>query len=354
MKLLVLRGDGIGPEIVSAALTATEALNRKFDLGLAYEDADFGLASIEKNGDAVPQATLDKARASDGVICGPHDSVAYPPPHDQVVTPAGRLRKAFDLYANIRPARIRPGVPAHVDEMDLVVCRENTEGFYADRSMFAGIGEFMPTPDMALSIRKITREGSARIAETAFQLARRRRGKVTVMHKGNVLTLTDGLFRETAFDVATRYPDVTVDEVLADAIFALVVRRPQDFDVILTTNLYGDFLSDLTAELAGGLGIGGSINAGTDVCAAQAAHGSAPDIMGQNVANPTAMILSVAMLLDWLGERHERTGLKDAARCLNAALDAQLADAAGRTRDLGGPLATDAFAEALAERIAQT
>ena len=353
MKLLVLRGDGIGPEIVSAALTVSEALDRKFNLGLEYEDADFGLSSIEKNGESVPQATLDKARASDGIICGPHDSVAYPPPHDTAITPAGRLRKELDLYANIRPARNRLGVPAHIDEMDLVVCRENTEGFYADRSMFAGLGEFMPTPDMALSIRKITRQGSARIAEFAFQIARQRRSKVTVMHKGNVLTLTDGLFRETAFDVATRYPDVTVDEVLADAIFALVVRRPQDFDVILTTNLYGDFLSDLTSELVGGLGVGGSINAGHDICAAQAAHGSAPDIMGQNVANPTAMILSVAMLFDWLGGRHERSDLKDAARCLEAALDQQLADDAGRTRDLGGPLATDAFADVLADRIVQ-
>ena len=352
MKLLVLRGDGIGPEIVSAALTAIEALNRKFELGLEYEDADFGLASIEKNGEALPQATLDRARVSDGIICGPHDSVAYPPPHDQAITPAGRLRKELDLFANIRPARNRFGVPGHVDEMDLVVCRENTEGFYADRSMFAGVGEFMPTPDIAISLRKITRQGSARIAETAFQLARQRRGKVTVMHKGNVLNLTDGLFRETAFDIATRYPDVTVDEVLADAIFALVVRRPQDFDVILTTNLYGDFLSDLTAELVGGLGVGGAINAGHDICAAQAAHGSAPDIMGQNVANPTAMILSVGMLLDWLGGRHERADLKDAARRLEAALDQQLAEAAGRTRDLGGALATDAFADALAERIA--
>ena len=352
MKLLVLRGDGIGPEIVSAALTAIEALNRKFELGLEYEDADFGLASIEKNGEALPQATLDRARASDGIICGPHDSVAYPLPHDQAITPAGRLRKELDLFANIRPARNRFGVPGHVDEMDLVVCRENTEGFYADRSMFAGVGEFMPTPDIAISLRKITRQGLARIAETAFQLARQRRGKVTVMHKGNVLNLTDGLFRETAFDIATRYPDVTVDEVLADAIFALVVSRPQDFDVILTTNLYGDFLSDLTAELVGGLGVGGAINAGHDICAAQAAHGSAPDIMGQNVANPTAMIHSVGMLLDWLGGRHERADLKDAARRLEAALDQQLAEAAGRTRDLGGALATDAFADALAERIA--
>ena len=352
MKLLVLRGDGIGPEIISAALTVTEALNRKFHLELEFEDADFGLASIEKNGDPLPPATLDRARACDGVICGPHDSVGYPPPHNREITPTGRLRKELDLFANIRPARNRPGVPAHVDQMDLVVCRENTEGFYADRSMFAGTGEFMPTPDMALSVRKITRQGCMRIAESAFQLARKRRGKVTVMHKGNVLHLSDGLFRDTALEVATHYPDVTVDEVLADALFALVVRRPQAFDVILTTNLYGDFLSDLTAELVGGLGVGGSINAGHEVCVAQAAHGSAPDIMGQNVANPTAMILSVGMLLDWLAGRHDRPDLADAAMRLESALDHQLAGTSGRTRDLGGSLGTDAFADALAERIA--
>ncbi len=353
MKLLVLRGDGIGPEIVSAALTVAEALDRKFGLGLEFEDADFGHASIEKNGEPLPQATLERARACDGIILGPHHNVVYPPPYNQTIPPGGRMRKELDLYANIRPARNRPGVPAHVEGMDLVVCRENTEGFYSDRSMFAGSGEFMPTPDIALSVRKITRQSSTRIAETAFELARRRRGKVTIMHKGNVLHLSDGLFRDTALDVASRYPDVTVDEVLADALLALVVRRPRDFDVIVTSNLYGDFLSDLTAELVGGLGVGGSLNVGADVGAAQAAHGAAPDLMGQNVANPTAMILSVGMLLDWLAGRHGRTDLKDAARDLDGALDQQLAEAAGRTRDLGGPLDTDVFAVALAERISQ-
>ena len=352
MKLLVLKGDGIGPEIVSAALVVAEALDRKFGPGLQFEEADFGLASIEKNGDPLPQATMDRARASDGIVWGPHDSLAYPPPFSHEVSPAGRIRKELNLFANIRPARNRTGVPAHVAGMDLIVCRENTEGFYADRSMFIGNGEFMPSPDVALSIRKISREGVTRIAETAFQLARRRRGRVTIMHKGNVLKLTDGLFRDTAYDVAKRYPDVTVNDVLADALFALVVRRPGDFDVILTSNLYGDFLSDLTSELVGGLGVGGSINAGLDACAAQAAHGSAPDIMGQNIANPTAMILSVGMLLDWLGERHDRSDLKDAAGLLERSLDAQLAEASGRTRDLGGDLATDAFAAMLAERIA--
>ncbi len=168
-----------------------------------------------------------------------------------------------------------------------------------------------------------------------------------------MLHQSDGLFRESVLEVAARYPDVAVDEVLADAMFALVVRQPEKFDVIVTTNLYGDFLSDLTAELAGGLGLGGSINAGDDICVAQAAHGSAHDIMGRNVANPTAMILSVGMLLDWLAVRHGRADLKEAAICINRAVDQQLAEELGRTRDLGGPLRTDAFANALAERIAQ-
>ena len=226
---------------------------------------------------------MEKVRASDGVICGPHDSVSYPPPHNQTITPAGRLRKYLDLYANIRPSRTIAGVPAHVTDMDLVICRENTEGFYADRSMFAGSGEFMPSPDMALAVRKITRQGSTRIAECAFQLARRRRGKVTVMHKGNVLHQSDGLFRDSVLEVAARYPDVAVDEVLADAMFALVVRQPEKFDVIVTTNLYGDFLSDLTAELAGGLGLGGSINTGDDVCVARR---SCPRLSGAPAAPP--------------------------------------------------------------------
>src|SRR5262249_4639291 len=187
--------------------------------------------------------------------------------------------------------------------VDLIIARENTEGFYADRSMFLGSGEFMPTPDLALSVRKITRMGSTRIAETAFALARQRRHKVTAVHKANVLGVSDGLFLESVRAVASRFPEVEYDERIIDAMAALLVREAAAFDVIVTTNMFGDILSDLASEISGSLGLAASLNAGAAHAMAQAQHGSAPDIAGQDRANPASLIGSAAMLLDWLRER---------------------------------------------------
>ena len=351
MKILVLDGDGIGPEIVAASVAVVRAADRRFNLGLEIEYADGGLSSLEKNGTTFPDETMAKMRASDGIIVGPMHTAVYPSPAEGGINPSGHTRKQLDLYANIRPSRVRPGCPAHVEKMDLVIARENTEGFYADRNMYLGSGEFMPTPDLALSVRKITRQGSARIAEAACQLAEARRGRLSIVHKQNVLKVSDGLFSDTVKDVASGYK-LEIDEYFIDAMTALLVRKPDYFDVVVTTNMYGDIISDLAAELSGGLGLGPSINAGADHCMAQAAHGSAPDIAGQNIANPTAMILSCGMLLDWLSRRHGRPELGEAARRIDEAVGAQLADDDGRTPDLGGPLGTDAFGEAVAKRIA--
>jgi 3-isopropylmalate dehydrogenase len=230
--------------------------------------------------------------------------------------------------------------------------RENTEGFYADRAMFQGSGEFLATEDVALAVRKITRQASERITEAACRLAMARKRKLTIVHKRNVLKVSDGLFTDTANAVAAKYDGLEVDEVIVDAMAALLVRQPAAFDVVVTTNMFGDILSDLTAELSGGLGLGPSINAGSDHAIAQAAHGSAPDIAGKNIANPTALLLSAGMLLDWLGDRHGRADLSDAAQRLSEAVEAQLADETGRTADLGGTLGTDNFGAAVAERIA--
>ena len=236
-------------------------------------------------------------------------------------------------------------------DIDLVMVRENTEGFYADRAMFQGSGEFLATEDVALAVRKITKQASARITESACRLAMARRRKLTIVHKRNVLKLSDGLFTDTAHEVASKYDGLEVDEVIVDAMAALLVRRPAAFDVVVTTNMFGDILSDLSAELSGGLGVGPSINAGADLAIAQAAHGSAPDIAGQNIANPTALMLSAGMLLDWLGDRNGREDLTDAEQLLREAIDAQLSDESGRTTDLGGPLGTDAFGDTVAARI---
>jgi 3-isopropylmalate dehydrogenase len=209
--------------------------------------------------------------------------------------------------------------------------------------MFAGNGEFMPTPDLALAVRKITREGSTRIVEEAFRLAMRRRKHVTAVHKANVLRVSDGLFLECARAVAARYPQVKYEEKIIDAMAALLVRDAGAFDVIVTTNMFGDILSDEASEIAGSLGLAESINSGTDHAMAQAQHGSAPDIAGQDKANPASLIGSAAMLLAWLGERRDDARLTRAAVGIEHALDAAIAKPEWRTADLGGPLGTKAF-----------
>ena len=351
MKLLVLAGDGIGPEITGATVKAVDALNHRFNLGLTLTEADAGLSSHARHGTTLTEDVQAQVMESDGVILGPTDSLIYPAPEDGGINLSPWFRKNLDLYANIRPSRARPGVPCLAKDIDLVIAREYTEGFYADRSMYMGLGEFMPTEDMALVVRKITRDASRRIAESACQLAMTRRKKLTIVHKRNVLKLSDGLFYDTVREVADGYEGLEVDDFIVDAMAALLVRKPGAFDVVVTTNMFGDILSDLAAELSGGIGLGPSINAGRDRAIAQAAHGAAPDIAGQNSANPTALMLSASMLLAWLGDRHNRTDLEDAARRLEEAIDAQLDDPAGRTVDLGGKLNTSDFGDAVARRI---
>ncbi|MEE9317976.1 MAG: isocitrate/isopropylmalate family dehydrogenase [Rhodospirillales bacterium] len=351
MRLLILPGDGIGPEIMAATLAALGALNAERGLKLELEERSIGLEVLGTQGSTLPDGVLEDIKAADGVIMGPVDTNAYPPKEEGGINPSATIRKTFDLYANIRPSRTRVGVPSVAREMDLVIARENTEGFYADRNMFSGSGEFMPTEDTALSIRKITRHCTRRIAKTAFELAQRRRKKVTVVTKANVLKVTDGLFLDEVRRTAESYTDVKLDEVLIDAMAALLVRTPEAFDVVVTTNMYGDILSDEAAELSGGLGLGGSVNAGDDHGVAQAAHGAAPDIAGKGIANPTALMVSVAMLLEWLGVKHGLGDLTDGAAAFNAAIDKALADPANHTPDLGGKAKTADVGEAVAAAI---
>src|SRR4051812_39725513 len=217
--------------------------------------------------------------------------------------------------------------------------------------MHQGIGEFMPTEDMALSVRRVTAKCCNRIARRAFEAAMLRRRKVTAVHKANVFKVSDGLFLREVRKVAREFPDVQLEEVIVDAMAALLLRDPQRFDVVVAENMYGDILSDEASELSGGLGLGGSINAGDDVCVAQAQHGSAPDIAGKGVANPASLILSVAMLLEWLGERHRSENLLTASRSMEAAVDAALKDPATRTRDLGGRASTRDFAASVLQNL---
>jgi len=354
LQLLVLEGDGIGPEITAATVNALHAAAERFGLRIAFSHADIGWAAHRAVGTTFPDAVFEKAKAADGVILGPVSHNEYPPRAEGGLNPSGELRKRLDLYANIRPARSREGFPPRCGvPVDLVVVRENTEGFYADRSMHVGPGEFMPTPDLALAMRKITRNGSTRIAEAAFKLARQRRRKVTCVHKANVLRVSDGLYLECTRAVAARYPDVAYEERLIDAMAALLVRDASQFDVIVTTNMYGDILSDEASEIAGSLGLAASLNAGSEHGVAQAQHGSAPDIAGRNIANPSSLIGSAAMLLAWLGQRRNDKALEEAAQAIEAALDRVIADPGTRTPDMGGTLGTDAFAATVAKAISR-
>jgi 3-isopropylmalate dehydrogenase len=347
MKILVLPGDGIGPEITRATLDVLKATDAALRLGLVFETHDIGLATLKSQGTTLPPEVLERIPKVDGVILGPVSHYEYPSRQDGGINPSAELRVVFQLYANIRPCRSRPDLTILRRPMDLVIVRENTEGFYSDRNMFAGSGEFMPDPDMALSIRKITAKGSARVARAAFELARRRNRKVTAVHKANVLKLSDGLFLREVRKVAESYPDVSLDEVIVDAAAALLIRNPDRFDVIVTTNMFGDILSDEASELSGSLGLGGAINVGDEICVAQAQHGSAPDIAGKNVANPTSLILSAAMLLDWRGRRDADARLVEAAAAIEGAVDQVLGDTATRTRDIGGELGTELFGAAV-------
>src|ERR1700688_4500161 len=305
-NILVLEGDGIGPEITAATLAVLAAAERAFGLKLKYEYGTIGWAAHKREGTMFPATVPEKAKAADGVLLGPVSHNEYPPVAEGGLTPSGELRKRLDLDANIRPARSREGFPPRCGKpVDLVIVRENTEGFYADRNMHQGSGEFMPTPDLALAVRKITRQGSTRIAETAFKLAMQRRKKVTAVHKANVLRVSDGLYLECVRAVAAKYPQVTYEERVIDAMAALLIRDASPFDVIVTTNMFGDILSDEASEIAGSLGLAASINAVSTHALAQAQHGSAPDIAGRDIANPASLIGSAAMLLGWLAERRD-------------------------------------------------
>ena len=352
LRLCVMQGDGIGPEITAATLDVLRAAGTRWQIDFAFDTVAVGLEPLKSEGTTFPEGAFAAAKAADGVILGPVSHNDYPPADKGGINPSGALRKRLDLFANIRPAKTRAQFPARCGKpVDLVIVRENTEGFYADRNMFLGSGEMMPTPDLALSLRKITREGSTRIVEEACRLAMRRGRKLTVVHKANVLRVSDGLFLECARAVAQHYPEIAYQEKIVDAVAALLVRDASQFDVIVTTNMFGDILSDEASEIAGSLGLAESLNAGTEHAMAQAQHGSAPDIAGHDKANPSSLIGSAAMLLAWLGERRDDARLTDAATGIERALDAAIARPEWRTSDLGGALGTRAFGARVAANL---
>jgi 3-isopropylmalate dehydrogenase len=352
-RLGVLEGDGIGPEIVPASVAVLDAaIAAAGAAAVDWRYLPLGFGAIEKHQSHTPASTLEALADLDGWLLGPHDSAAYPEPYRSQLNPSGTIRKHFDLYANVRPAKAFEGTTPIRPGTDLVIMRENTEGFYADRNTFRGTGEFMPTADVAIASGIITRKATTRIAIEAFELARRRGNRVTVVHKANVLKMTTGLFLDVCREVAADYPDVTVDDFHIDAMTVHLVRRAQDFDVIVTENMFGDILSDLAGELAGSLGLAPSLNASHERAMAQAAHGSAPDIAGRDIANPIAMILSSGMLLDWLGARYDEPALAAAGRLVERGVTATVL-AGTCTPDMGGTTGTAEFARSVATTIKQ-
>jgi isocitrate dehydrogenase (NAD+) len=331
--ITVIRGDGIGPEIMDATLGVLDAMN----VGLQYEFADAGLVALEKHGELLPAATMDSIRKNRIALKSP------------LTTPVGEgfssinveLRKRFDLYANVRPAKSFPNTMSRFPSgVDLVTVRENTEGAYI------GEGQALSEDgETAVLTQKVTRRGSERIVRYAFELARKTgRKKVTVVHKANILKSTSGLFLRTARVVAAEYPDIQCNEMIVDNTCMQLVMKPEQFDIIVTTNLFGDIISDLCAGLVGGLGLAPGANIGTDAAIFEAVHGSAPDIAGKGIANPCALLLGAAQMLDHLG-------MTDKAERLRAAIIATLEAKDSLTPDLGGDGSTTSFAKAITSRI---
>ena len=352
LQIGVLNGDDIGLEVVPECVKAMRAAAQKTGLAIDWHPVPIGKTALDELGYTLPPGTLEKLDTLDGWVLGPIGHQAYPKGKPNVINPHPILRKHYDLFANIRPAKSYPGLPALYKDVDLIIVRENNEGFPPDRNVYMGNGEFRPTPDMTIGIRVITRQGSRKVARAAFELARTRpRKKMTAVHKDTVFKLGCGMFAEECRALAREYPDVAYDEVLVDTFAMKLVMKPQQFDVVVTTNTFGDILSDAAAGLVGGLGLAPGLSAGPQRAMAQATHGSAPDIAGRNIANPYAMIMSGQMLLAWLGHKHNEPRAVRAAERMEAAMESVIQEGRWLTGDLGGKASTTQMGDAVAQAI---
>ncbi|RUM96999.1 isocitrate/isopropylmalate dehydrogenase family protein [Pseudaminobacter arsenicus] len=332
----ILNGDDIGHEIVPAAVEVTRVAAAKAGLAIDWRPLPIGRTALDTHGSTFPAGTMEALSKMDGFILGPIGHQAYPKVAG-AINPHPIMRKSFGLFANIRPTRSYPGLGAIHDGVDLVIVRENNEGFQPDRNVVVGSGEFRPTEDVTISVRVITRAGSARVARAAFELAQHRRKRLTVVHKNTVFKLGCGMFVEECHRVASEFPEVTVDEVIVDTMAMRLLRDPASFDVVVTTNMFGDILSDEAAGLVGGMGMAPGLCIGEgNIAMAQATHGSAPDIAGKGLANPFAMIQSARMMIEWLGHNRKITEAVDAAALMDAAIVKALANPATRTKDIRG------------------
>jgi 3-isopropylmalate dehydrogenase len=352
LSIGILEGDDIGLEVVPEAVKVMRAAARKCALEIDWHPMPIGRKAYDELGYTLPPGTLDKLDALDGWVLGPIGHQAYPKGKPNAINPHPILRKHYDLFANIRPAKSLPGLPALYKDVDLIIVRENNEGMPPDRNVFMGNGEFRPTPDITIGIRVITRQGSSKVARASFELARTRpRKKLTAVHKDTVFKLACGMFAEECRKLAPEYPEVAYDEVLVDTFALKLVMKPQQFDVVVTTNTFGDILSDAAAGLVGGLGLAAGLSAGPERAMAQATHGSAPDIAGRGIANPYAMIMSGQMLMEWLGRKHGQPKAVQAAGVIERAMERVIAERKALTPDLGGQATTSQMGDAVAAAI---
>jgi 3-isopropylmalate dehydrogenase len=347
LKIGVLLGDDIGLEVVPEAVKVMKAAAAKAGLAVAWQELPIGKKGHESHGHTMPQVTVDALKDVDGWLQGPIGHNAYPRNDNTWINPP--LRKKFELFANVKPVKSYPNLPSLHKDVDIVFLRETTEGMQSGSVVFAGTGEFQPNDDIAIGMRVVTRKGASRVAREAFEIARtRKRKKVTALHKEPVYRLVCGMFADECRKMAKNYPDVEFEEVLIDGFALKLVMKPQQYDVVVTTNQFGDIVTDEGAGLVGGLGLAPGLVVGEAQAMAQATHGSAPDIAGKNIANPYAMIMSGKMLFEWLGRKRGEPKATKAAALIDAAMDKVIAEGKHLTGDLGGKAKTTEMGDAVA------
>ena len=350
LKIGILLGDDIGHEVVPEAVKVMQAAAAKCGLDVEWRPLPIGRKAHETHGHTMPASTVAALYEVDGWLQGPIGHNAYPRNDPSWINPP--LRKKFELFASVKPVKSYLNLPSVHKGVDIVFLREVTEGMQSSSVVFAGSGEFRPNDDISIGMRVVTRRGANRVAREAFEIARTRsRKKVTAVHKEPVYRLVCGMFAEECRKVAAEFPDCALEEVLVDGFAMKLAMKPQQYDVVVTTNQFGDILTDEGAGIVGGLGLAPGLCVGERQAMAQATHGSAPDIAGKGLANPYAMIMSGKMLFEWLGRKRGEPGAADAAQRMESAMERVIADARVLTADLGGNASTAQMGDAVAAAL---
>ena len=350
LKIAILEGDDIGLEVVPEAVKVMKAAAAQTGLQMEWQPLPLGKLAHESHGHTMPDSTVEALKIVDGWLQGPIGHNAYPRNDPTWINPP--LRKKFELFASVKPVKSYPNLPSVHKDVDIVFLREVTEGMQSSSVVFAGSGEFRPNDDISIGMRVVTRKGANRVAREAFEIARTRtRKKVTSVHKEPVFRLVCGMFAEECRKVAREFPDCTLEEVLVDGFAMKLVMKPQQYDVVVTTNQFGDILTDEGAGIVGGLGLAPGLCVGATQAMAQATHGSAPDIAGKGLADPYAMIMSGQMLFEWLGRKRSEPKATEAARRIAQSMDRVIAEAKVLTADLGGKASTSQMGDAVAAGV---